>query len=130
MSSPNASGALFAQLEELAAECASKDMDIKRLTGKLTAATAAADVAVIKEGSLTAEQVEVMVSEAIKVMGMKEEHLHDELAELERKLTGVQRQVGTGHAATNSTTFPNARTSWRSSRSSGNQVTSSNGSCP
>ena len=99
MSSPNASGALFAQLEELAAECASKDMDIKRLTGKLTAATAAADVAVIKEGSLTAEQVEVMVSEAIKVMGMKEEHLHDELAELERKLTGVQRQVSTCHDA-------------------------------
>ena len=95
LSSPNASGTLFAQLEELTAECASKDIHIKRLTEKLTTATAAADTAVIQPGSLTPELVQSMVADAIKVVDRKEEHLHDELEALERKLTDVQQQVHT-----------------------------------
>jgi chromosome segregation ATPase len=95
LSSPNASGALFAQLEELTAECASKDTHIKRLTEKLTAATAAADSAVIEQGGLTPELVQSMVADAIKAMDRKEEHLHDELESVERKLTAAQKQVDT-----------------------------------
>ena len=95
LSSPNASGTLFAQLEELAAECASKDTHIKRLTEKLTAATAAADTAVIQQGNLTPELVRSMVADAIKIVDRKEEHLHDELEALERKLIDVQQQVQT-----------------------------------
>ena len=60
--SPNASGALFAQLEELTVECAAKDSDIKRLTQKLTAATAAADSE--SDQGLTQEDVEAAVSQA------------------------------------------------------------------
>lgn len=93
LSSPNASGALFAQLEELTAECATKDAHIKRLTEKLTAATAAADSAAIEQGGLTPELVESMVANAIKIVDRKEEHLRDELEALEQKLTGVQQQV-------------------------------------
>lgn len=42
---------------------------------------------------VTPAQVEAMVAQAVKTMGMKEEHLHDELEALEQKLSGVQRKV-------------------------------------
>jgi DNA repair exonuclease SbcCD ATPase subunit len=94
LASPNASSALFAQLEELTAECESKDTHIKRLTEKLTAATAAADSTVIDHaGSLTPELVQSMIADAVKAMDRKEEHLHDELDALERKLASAQQQA-------------------------------------
>ena len=96
-------------------ECAAKDSDIKRLTQKLTAATAAADSE--SDQGLTQEDVEAAVSQAcapntcldtdrsgvmlrilpamrrLVEMARREEHLQDELEALQQRLDSLQRKL-------------------------------------